>query len=159
MSTFNTATEPLTKDLRRHVLMRELSKYGLHLRSDSQLCNEYIEYGEDAQYNDVNTIVSKMCEAHFFHFYCNHEVGHLIAVNTKRHRKSRHRRRYSGQQFLRLLRRCILLTTRYNRLPDIWPWTVDISPQEWRHHHDISHLLLANPNTPRDEYPGGIIYM
>ena len=136
---------------RQAELMRELSRYGLHLRLDSTLCRRYIVDGPRARVNDVRCVVQKMCTAHYLHMYCNHQLGHAIAVNTKKARMDLEGRKYSAEGFLSLLQRCILLTTRYNKLPMVWPWMSGITPRDWAIYHDISDLLIANPNMPREE--------
>jgi hypothetical protein len=152
-SSDNTLPPGLSSDqsFRQQELMRELSRYGLHLRLDSQLCRRYIMDGPKARVNDVRHVVQKMCTAQYLHMYCNHALGHAIAVNTKKMHVNLHGTRYSAECFLELLQRCILLTTRYNKLPMVWPWMAGISPRNWATFHDISQLIIANPTMPREE--------
>jgi hypothetical protein len=59
------------KKKREMILSNELNKYKLQLRSDSKLCNGYINGTLNKYQWTVQTIVTRMCEVKFLFDYCN----------------------------------------------------------------------------------------
>jgi hypothetical protein len=58
----------IKQNKRKEKLINELNKVGLSLRGDSVLCQDYI-YGNDSE--DLEWIVSRMCQMKYLFEYCN----------------------------------------------------------------------------------------
>ena len=57
----------IKQNKRKEILINELNKFGLSLRGDSVLCEDYI-YGVD---EDLEWIVNRMCQMKYLFEYCN----------------------------------------------------------------------------------------
>lgn len=139
-----------TAEKRKEALEFALAKFQLVLRDDSVLCRDFILNGRQAKISDLDQLVVKMCQAHYLHLYCNHELGHYIAHNTKTARR-RKGSKYHADRFYRLLQRCVLLTTDLAKFPSTWPWMQNITPEAWREVHDLSEWILNFPEMPHSQ--------
>ena len=96
----------MQREFRKNILVAELAKMKLELRSDSKLCQLYINRGSE----DIKYVVRRMCEMKYLFEYCNlrEKIGQLI-------------QEYGGHfpGMLEKAERQILKTRRY---PEIFPW-------------------------------------
>lgn len=60
----------LTKIDRKVLLVKKLGEAGLGLRSDSKLCGGYID---GTIHTNVDVVVERMCQLHYFYNYCDHK--------------------------------------------------------------------------------------
>ena len=133
----------VAREERKEELVALLRKNGLEWRDDSSLCRLYMLLGGSTLFNDPKQIAHKMAEARYLHNYCNFELGRRIAMNTRDAREAQGGKKYNRQQFLNLLRRCVLLTTSLDRFPWKWPWLNDTPPDVWMSRFDVSKALLS----------------
>lgn len=106
----------------------------ISIRDDSNLCWDYIFHGNNAL--TPSEIVLKMKKAKYLHEYCNFDLGFQIAKNTKIGILNK-------DDWLALVRRCVLLTTDIKRYPQTWPWELRISPEKWKKLHDVSYSIYT----------------
>lgn len=80
---------------RKEKLIAELNKYGLSLRSDSTVCNDYLM----GKRNDLAEVVEIMREMHFYYEYTKYSdiIGTEYNKIFKRIEKNRERNRFYGE--------------------------------------------------------------
>jgi hypothetical protein len=116
---------------RLNYLSRKLTENGLVLRKDSDLCWDYILYGDEASVSSVKQIVLHMATARYLHEYCNFQAGYDIAQRTsvQNARMGKDPLRY--QEWLNLVNNSVLTTSKTCMFPRIWPWLNNTSPAMW----------------------------
>lgn len=97
---------------RRDELARALAKYGLPLRFDSRLAQDYIFQGVGT----IALIVRRQCEAKFLHEYCDYARGFCNAQASKPWPDM------SRSEWLFHVRMCVLATVHRDGFPAQWPW-------------------------------------
>jgi hypothetical protein len=116
---------------RRNYLSRKLTESGLFLRTDSDLCWDYILYGDEATVSSVGKIVLHMTTARYLHEYCNFQAGYEIAQRTSAQNARMGKDPLRYQQWLDLVNSCVLSTSKTWMFPRIWPWLNNINPVMW----------------------------
>jgi hypothetical protein len=122
-----------------------LSELGLSLRTDSELCNRYIQHGLDTKRSgiyDVRHVIQRMAESEYLHKYCNFSLGYEWARACLQYRNGQ---RLPKTEWKRLINRCVLATTISGRFPPVWPWMEGISPEAWRLTNDRSPEFYCYP--------------
>lgn len=114
-----------------------LQAKGLIARTDSDLFWDFVFHAEAARVNTIPEIVLMMQKARYLHEYCNFQLGYEIATNSlpKTHFLAR-------TDWLALLRKCVLLTTKLKHYPSIWPWESNIDIETWKQENDLTDHLL-----------------
>ena len=128
--------EQNARKIREQILRLALHKRSIAWRNDSLLCRNFVTNNRPSY--DLETTVRKMEQARYLHEYCNFELGREIAANTA----GENRDEYEHQEWLDLVKRCVLATTRYKSFPIVWPWVLGISPDRWKKQHDISSQIF-----------------
>ena len=72
--------EELDKSARKVTLINLLTEKDLNLRSDSKLCQRYINHGDE----DVNYVVDRMCDMKYLFDYCDIRGRMEIIYNKRR---------------------------------------------------------------------------
>lgn len=62
----------MSKEKRAELLRRDFEKLGLEMRTDSKLCNKFIESGFLSAYNSTLKIATRMAEMHYLYKYTNY---------------------------------------------------------------------------------------
>lgn len=120
------------------VLETSLKDIGLSLRDDSDLCWNFILYGNQASVSDVDMITQMMAKAEYLHKYCDFQLGYNIAQNIAKKRAKSGQPPALQHQWVELVNSCVLQTTDLNAFPYTWPWLESISPEEWKRQHTLS---------------------
>lgn len=101
---------------RKDVLINELAKYKLVLRSDSKLCESYIN-GSIHERWTLDTIAYRMCQMRYLYDYCDMNQAFRQAKDKNR------RNGYEGDLF-DIAERIAIKGKGY---PSEWPWLVGSS--------------------------------
>ena len=128
------------QQLRYTTLATALAHEGVALRSDAQVCTDWIEHGAQAKIPALHDVVRLACESRFLHEYCNFPLGYSMAKGILKARGSK----YPQKQWLEVIRRCVLLTSGEGRFPSIWPWQQNITPEAWKAFFDRTESI-CNP--------------
>ena len=131
----------LTDEQRERFVQLEqvIGEVGLYVREDSDLCWDYILYGEEAKFSaDPIVIARKMAEAEYLHKYCEFQLGYDIAQNMAQKRSRQGQPPLDQQRWFELINSCVLKTTRTGKFPDEWPWLIGVSPKEWKRENNVS---------------------
>ena len=108
---------------------------GLVIRQDSELCWDYILYGDKAKLtNDVGDISQRMAKAEYLHKYCDFQLGYDIAQNLAKKRAKGGQPPLPQQHWFQCINECVLQTTLLGEYPDVWPWLMEegYTPDQWR---------------------------
>ena len=92
---------------RKKLLIQKLNEKRLSLRSDSTLCENYINYGD----MDVDYVVHRMCQMKYLYDYCGAK-----AITDRLYHQRKHR---NGVKLIDIAEKQILKKHKY---PEIWPW-------------------------------------
>jgi hypothetical protein len=112
-----------------------LKLVGLVVRQDSELCWDFILYGDEAKVTtDVADISQRMAKAEYLHKYCDFQLGYEIAQNTAKKRVKSGQPLLPQQHWFQCINECVLQTTLLGTYPDVWPWLMEdtYSPDQWR---------------------------
>jgi len=126
---------PLTfeQKSRKVELATLLNDQNIDIRNDSDLCWDYIFHADRARIPDPERIVRMMQKAKYLHEYCNFQLGYELAQNETRETGKLHK-----ENWLALLRKCVLATTKLKGYPETWPWITGISGDDWKREYDVS---------------------
>ncbi len=123
---------------RYQVLCQALEEENLAFRPDSDLSWDFIFHDQRARVPDLQSIILKMKKAKYLHEYCNFELGYNIAKNTVDLRSGLLPR----EDWLALVRKCVLMTTTSRRYPKTWPWDEGISAEDWKIDNDLTAEIV-----------------
>jgi hypothetical protein len=128
----------LTSDqkVRYDELNMELMKNNIRFRNDSDLCWDYVFHASRARVPKPADIVLKLQKSKYLHEFCNFPLGLEFANQVKEKLG-----RLQKDNWLRLLRKCVLATTDLKGYPKVWPWELDISVATWKSQHDRTEYL------------------
>jgi hypothetical protein len=105
---------------RRSQLSSELKKVHVELRSDSKLCNGYIDGSLDNW--TISQIIKRMCEMKFLYEYCDMNAAYEKAKQNFYNSRYDRYERYNTQEIFEDAERIAL--RRSNGYPKIFPWLV-----------------------------------
>jgi hypothetical protein len=105
---------------RKIVLMEELNKFGLELRSDSSLCAGYIYGTIDDKYN-LEQIVKRMCQMKYLFEYCNMDK-YLEEVREEHNRIYEAGYYPDGTMFEVAENMALEKHGENKKYPETWPW-------------------------------------
>lgn len=118
---------------RLRLLKKHIRAQGIRLRQDSDVCWDYILYGEEAKFmTDPAKIARKMAEAEYLHKYCDFQLGYDEAQKQAKIRAQCGQVPLDRQSWLEAVNKAVLKTTRIQTFPEVWPWNLGISPHEWQ---------------------------
>lgn len=123
---------------RHQQLLTELQKHQLDIPPDSKLAWEYIMWGDQAGTTNVQEICTKLAIAKYLHEYANFNLGYQFAIATIRYRGQK----FPKEEWVQIINRCVLLTTKTRQFPNPWPWVDGITPDEWKKENDVSAELF-----------------
>lgn len=129
---------------RKEALESHLSAVSLTLRKDSDLCWDFILYGQQSL--NCEQIRDQMCKAHYLHNYCNFWLGRHIAYNTTQARKIK----LEFHKWQELINHATLLTTKLKQFPEEWPWLKGITAAEWKKANDLTDNLTKQSKYRRN---------
>lgn len=105
------------------ILKRFMKKEGIYIRRDSDVCWDYILFGDDAKFlKDPSKIAKKMAEAEYLHKYCDFQLGYDIAQDLAKNRAKEGQPPWSRQEWLEQINTAVLNTTELKAFPKQWPW-------------------------------------
>ena len=129
----------------RRELTMALDALGLKLRSDSAICAEYIQFRTLLDMpTTAEDVAKKMAESHYLHNYCDFQGGYRLAHNTIQFRRTvlREEIKQTNQEWLDLIRECVLATTRQKDFPARWPWLDGVEPKTWMQEYDMTDEIF-----------------
>jgi hypothetical protein len=141
---FETSELDTDAQQRASTLVAALSDQGVVIPSDSELCREYILYGEQAKVPILHIVVKKMCESKYLHEYCNFDLGYSMAKGIITFHIGN---AVAQKKWMEMVRKCVLLTTGSTKFPRTWPWLQNVSARAWKAKHDRT-LSLVDPIVP-----------
>jgi hypothetical protein len=117
------------------LLTNKLEESQLIVRYDSDLFWDYVFHGKEARFLSIDIITLKLQKAKYLHEYCNFKLGYEIAKNTLGNQT------IPKEDWLALLRKCVLTTTKLRVYPEYWPWETGITPEVWKNTNDRTYEI------------------
>ena len=125
---------------RKLTMMSTLSYWGLEYRTDSVLIEDWIIKGKGGRCKSLFELIRHLCEAKYLHEFCNFDLGYHYALGALRLRQ----RKFEQNEWFRIIRLSVLLTTRTGVFPETWPWLSGISIADWKMWNDRTPMLCPS---------------